>query len=822
MASPQVLAQMSQEELRTFEENKAKAMQGDGQAASIVSAAYLSGKAIPDDKVEALALCLSSIGHAPSLPELFQREDFKKLFGGMSDDLIAKGIKRSFEIKKASENPRKIGHKSLPNETPEPWDVYGLESMLSNIVTSIDAKGRIKACRELAARDPSAESLHALASVTASSAPGASEQDKKAQVESRKIRLQALELTRARPSEASLQSMFELVTAYSQGFEGFPADKEEANKWVELIQLKAESEASEYELQRLINLYTYGGEGFAKDRVQAEKWRVKWVAIMLARAESGGLADWSLLADFLGKNPHYVEQAGGSGWGGSIWRERCLVLQSMKAESGDMFAVDSLLAFFGGSRSGITGSPAGDATSNDFAYLRWLTFALKKFKRPDDALSLSRLYAEGLTYEIDLNLEDRVYSKAQYAEALAAFYLREVAKRAAAGSCEDKFILALIKDDVSADHLYSYGLHSLGGRDILELKKFGLERLASAVPMSWEDRHPFAESALTPIVEATPRSLYLDYLKAFDSQDFSRNGVLFEIKGDTQGERWVSHHPPHFECFNYKKWALSRLVSIDDAVASGYAQSAGSPKDESLALRWRLELVKLGDRTSIAEMAERYDQGKGVAVDRVRAYSYLELAHGDKSSIYPFAESIDVSLKSRFKLSAEDKVKATKIKEEFIKDFRERMIPFAEAAAKGYAAESKRRAKLEVESYRKLAVAGDSGAQANLGVAYRHGYGGVKNPFEASAWLRKAAEQGNAYAQFHLGDLFFSGDGVTKDEVEAYAYWKLSGKTDYDARRKLAGLEKSMPPDALSRGQQRAGELQKEIEAKMAHPKAGK
>jgi hypothetical protein len=63
---------------------------------------------------------------------------------------------------------------------------------------------------------------------------------------------------------------------------------------------------------------------------------------------------------------------------------------------------------------------------------------------------------------------------------------------------------------------------------------------------------------------------------------------------------------------------------------------------------------------------------------------------------------------------------------------------------------------------------------------------------------------------------------VTKDLVEAFAYWSLAGKTDEVARRNIARLKTLMSPADLLRGQQRAKELQKEIEVKIAATKAGK
>ena len=84
------------------------------------------------------------------------------------------------------------------------------------------------------------------------------------------------------------------------------------------------------------------------------------------------------------------------------------------------------------------------------------------------------------------------------------------------------------------------------------------------------------------------------------------------------------------------------------------------------------------------------------------------------------------------------------------------------------------------------------------------------------------AEKGVREAQYNLGLCYDKGEGVAKDQVEAYAYFNLAAVTDEDARKNLEILKKKLSPEALLRGQQRAKELQKEIEANFAAKKAGK
>jgi hypothetical protein len=98
----------------------------------------------------------------------------------------------------------------------------------------------------------------------------------------------------------------------------------------------------------------------------------------------------------------------------------------------------------------------------------------------------------------------------------------------------------------------------------------------------------------------------------------------------------------------------------------------------------------------------------------------------------------------------------------------------------------------------------------------------AKDPVEAVKWYRRAADQGDADAQFNMGASYETGEGVAMDMTEAYAFFNLAGVTNELARKKRDILEKKLSSDAVLRGQQRAKELQKEIEAKIAAKQAGK
>lgn len=72
--------------------------------------------------------------------------------------------------------------------------------------------------------------------------------------------------------------------------------------------------------------------------------------------------------------------------------------------------------------------------------------------------------------------------------------------------------------------------------------------------------------------------------------------------------------------------------------------------------------------------------------------------------------------------------------------------------------------------YRIAADRGDPEAQTNLGYLYETGSTGPENPAEAAKWYLRAAVSGFARAQFNLGTLYLRGAGVERSDEDA-AHW---------------------------------------------------
>lgn len=72
--------------------------------------------------------------------------------------------------------------------------------------------------------------------------------------------------------------------------------------------------------------------------------------------------------------------------------------------------------------------------------------------------------------------------------------------------------------------------------------------------------------------------------------------------------------------------------------------------------------------------------------------------------------------------------------------------------------------------YRMAADRGEPVAQTNLGYLYEIGGNGPANPEEAAKWYLRAAVSGLVRAQFNLGTLYLRGAGVQKSDEDA-AHW---------------------------------------------------
>jgi hypothetical protein len=123
-----------------------------------------------------------------------------------------------------------------------------------------------------------------------------------------------------------------------------------------------------------------------------------------------------------------------------------------------------------------------------------------------------------------------------------------------------------------------------------------------------------------------------------------------------------------------------------------------------------------------------------------------------------------------------------------------------------------------IKWYTQAATQGDADAQYALGLVYRRA---LKNDKEAFEWYTKAAEKGHEDAQFTLASMYQYGQGVPQNDEQAYI-WASLATAQYDApenAEKLRDLAaEKLTPEQLIAAQQRAAELQKQIEANAKTP----
>lgn len=104
--------------------------------------------------------------------------------------------------------------------------------------------------------------------------------------------------------------------------------------------------------------------------------------------------------------------------------------------------------------------------------------------------------------------------------------------------------------------------------------------------------------------------------------------------------------------------------------------------------------------------------------------------------------------------------------------------------------------------YQQAASAGDPTGQFYLGMSYAGGAGALpKNGARAAEWFAKAADQGHVRAQTQLGKLYYLGDGVPKDINKGAELWSKSAEQgDKGAKDLLAKVTRPAPAAAAAGG----------------------
>ena len=121
---------------------------------------------------------------------------------------------------------------------------------------------------------------------------------------------------------------------------------------------------------------------------------------------------------------------------------------------------------------------------------------------------------------------------------------------------------------------------------------------------------------------------------------------------------------------------------------------------------------------------------------------------------------------------------------------------------------------LAYECFRKAALLGHAGAQANLGTMLAVGQGAPRDAEQAVSWFLRAANQGDATAQFHLAVRYHRANmrGLTPDaaegRIQALMWFLLSGAQNYHKADEWCDrLRLDMSRDEVLEAARRAGQF---------------
>jgi TPR repeat protein len=110
-----------------------------------------------------------------------------------------------------------------------------------------------------------------------------------------------------------------------------------------------------------------------------------------------------------------------------------------------------------------------------------------------------------------------------------------------------------------------------------------------------------------------------------------------------------------------------------------------------------------------------------------------------------------------------------------------------------------------LQALQRLAEAGDTDAQWQMGVRYHDGQGVPQDDAQAVRWFQLAAEQGNVAAQGALGAYYWRGRGVPPDLLKAY-FWSAIAMAQGDelSKSRIEGLSSQMTRAQISVAWQQA------------------
>jgi uncharacterized protein len=209
-------------------------------------------------------------------------------------------------------------------------------------------------------------------------------------------------------------------------------------------------------------------------------------------------------------------------------------------------------------------------------------------------------------------------------------------------------------------------------------------------------------------------------------------------------------------------------------VGDMFDKGEGGPRDQEQAVRWYEKAAEQGDKVAIAKLEEQRRKvdsestsdtlTKLAAIDRELAKLRDEKKELQQEDTELRRESADLKRESADLDREIDQQRREVEQTQRELEQMERELGRQDEAFAAYNTGDFETAYREALSE---AQAGESWAQAMLGVMYARGQGVPRDYAEAARWYRKAAEQGQADAQLNLGWMYFLGQGVEQHPGEA-------------------------------------------------------
>ncbi|MCV9878095.1 tetratricopeptide repeat protein [Brenneria izbisi] len=286
-------------------------------------------------------------------------------------------------------------------------------------------------------------------------------------------------------------------------------------------------------------------------------------------------------------------------------------------------------------------------------------------------------------------------------------------------------------------------------------------------------------------------------------------------------------------------------------VAQWHAARAGGEAD---AVRWLEKAAHLGNRDAQYQLAQRYEQGKGVVIrrDLAERWYYRAAALGQTQAQLWMARheegrnALNWYQKAASSGDAEAQLWLAKAYREgnYLPQDEQLALNWLERAAASGSGEAnyllsllqtddeKReryllqassvgyvRAQRELgewllrrnewararEAFAKAALAGDTDSRLAYGEMLRWGQGGKADYGEALKQYQLAAHKGNRMAQYRMGIMRQEGLGASRNRIHAYAWYSMAATEGMpEAIHARNDLEATMQPDEIKAGQRLA------------------